>query len=437
MGRNAILLANSVAYADTTKGIPRGVIKSYLKELAGQLESLEGEYSFDCESIVDHATVEAREKIRRNIRTAGKHGNQFLFYYFGHAISHPFKDELYFLSPDSDTDDLGGMLKFSDVLGWLAEYQPFCSIIILDCCYAGTAAHRLRLTNLTGNYYLMASVNAKDKALLDYHVGQAYGVFSKYVLQAFTDPHARDQGRDVTFKSFFNYAKKRTESALGQKPYSLDGNLADEIFFRQTSTPNIPESAREDVPKKSIYRKLFIISRELMRNSLQSERFLYGYLKKRGTTEFLQPRKTHSNVVEYEFVSEEAFHRYVRIGAMLGIIDNRGDSLLRLTARGRDMMIRNGRMYNRGLYDALLEFWIQNGLNISVFEDAIYVRIRGGDAPTLERIHRDLTYSGLVRIPKQLFRVLFELTGFVGALNYSGDKTFFPPASAQEKLTVS
>jgi hypothetical protein len=90
--------------------------------------------------------------------------------------------------------------------------------------------------------------------------------------------------------------------------------------------------------------------------------------------------------------------------------------------------------YNGVLAELVEEYWTRNGLQISVFEDAIHLRIRRGDAPSLKRIHRDLTMSCLVGIPKQLFQVLFELTAYVGALNYSAEKTFFPPASDQERL---
>ena len=396
-----------------------------MKELAAQLESLEGEHSFRTEKIVDKPTGQARESIRRAIKRAGQQGSTLLFYYFGHGLKHPFRDELYFFASDSELDDPGGMLKFSDVVGWLAEYQPASSVIILDCCHAGTVAEPLRLTGISGNYYLMASVNAKDKALIDGDGQQAYGIFSKQMLQAFTDPGARDNGRDVTFKSFFSYAKTRTELALGQKPYSIDGNLSDEVFFQQASVANIQHAIKHDVSEKAIYRKLFVIGSELLETPVQSERFLYGRLKRRHVVSFLQPRKTGPNTLIYEFVSPEAFHRYLRIATFLGIIHDREDSLLTLTTRGREMMVRRGRNYNAVLAELLEEYWTRNGLQVTAFEDAIHLRIRRGDAPSLRNIHRDLTMSGLIGISKQVFQVLFELTAYVGALNYSSRKDVF------------
>jgi hypothetical protein len=434
MDRIAILFANSVAYGDASKNIPRGVIQSHLKELSTQLESLDGDYAFKAEICADKPTGQAREVIRKVVKKTGKEGGILLFYYFGHAVRHPYKDELYFYSPDSELDDPGGMLKFSDILGWLGEYQPKSMIMMLDCCYAGTVAQQLHLTGIKGNYFLMASVNAKDKALVDYNDEQAYGVFSKYALQAFTDPRARDEGRDVTFKSFFSYVKKRTKSAMGQEPYSVDGNLAGDVFFQQTTTPNIPAGVRASSPKKSIYQKLFVIGRALVATPLQSERFLYSQLKKHRTPEFLQPHKTAADVLKYEFVSPDAFRRYVRIAETLGIIQNRQDSLLRLTDKGREMMLGAGRNYNRGLFDLVQQCWAVHGLKMSMFEDAIYSRIKRGDAPSLKVIHRDLALSGRLGMSKELFQVLFDLTGYVGALNYSAEKTFFPPASDQEWL---
>ena len=100
-------------------------------------------------------------------------------------------------------------------------------------------------------------------------------------------------------------------------------------------------------------------------------------------------------------------------------------------------MVSGGRNYNRGLFYLVQECWSSHGLTMSMFEDAIYSRIKRGDAPSLRVIHRDLALSGRVGMSKDLFRVLFDLTGYVGALNYSAEKTFFPPASDQERLWES
>lgn len=434
MDRTAVLFANSVGYGDASKSIPRGVIQAHLKELSKQLESLGDAYAFSSETVIDRPTVEAREAIRKSIKKAGNRGNTLLFYYFGHAVRHPFKGELYFCCPDSELDDYSAMLKFSDVIGWLTDYQPENCVLMLDCCYAGTVSEQLNVSGLSGNYYLMASTSAKDKALVDYHDEQAYGVFSKHALQAFTDARARDNGRKVTFKSFFTYVKERTQLTAGQEPYSVDGNLANEVFFQQISSPHIPSAIRASSPRKSIYKKIFVIGKELLEKPIQSERFVYAQLKRRRTPEFLQPYKTAANILKYDFVSPEAFHRYIRVAETLGIIEHRDDSLLRLTAKGREMMVGNGRNYNRGLFDLVKQFWSNHGLSMSVFEDAIYTRIKRGDAPSLQVIHRDLALTGRIGMSKELFGVLFDLTGYVGALNYSAEKTFFPPASDQERL---
>ena len=162
------------------------------------------------------------------------------------------------------------------------------------------------------------------------------------------------------------------------------------MFFQQASVANIQHAIKHDVSEKAIYRKLFVIGSELLETPVQSERFLYGRLKRRHVVSFLQPRKTGPNTLIYEFVSPEAFHRYLRIATFLGIIDDREDSLLTLTTRGREMMVRGGRNYNAVLAELLEEYWTRNGLQVTAFEDAIHLRIRRGDAPSLRNIHRDL-----------------------------------------------
>src|SRR5262249_37654454 len=140
--------------------------------------------------------------------------------------------------------------------------------------------------------------------------------------------------------------------------------------------------------------------------------------------EFMQPRRIRPGVVEYEFVSEGAFDRYIKLGILLGIIDRR--DLLTLTQAGRRLVEKRGKQYNSVLHSLLIEAWSKYGFKLSEFEDAVYRRMKRGSAPSLRGIHRDVSLTRPLGMSRELFAVLFDLTGYVGALNYSDEKTFFP-----------
>jgi hypothetical protein len=84
------------------------------------------------------------------------------------------------------------------------------------------------------------------------------------------------------------------------------------------------------------------------------------------------------------------------------------------------------------LHKLLIAAWLSYGFEISEFEDAVYRRIKRGSAPSLRGIHRDLSLKRPLGMSRDLFTVLLDLTGYVGALNYSDEKTFFPPLGTSE-----
>jgi len=426
--REALLIANSVAYSETSKNVPRATVRSVVDELEANFSNLTDEYAFGVKKAVDETASRAREIIRQFIKRCGRTDSFTLIYYFGHAIKPPHEEELYLYFRDSEVDDPGTMIAFSDIARWLTQYRVDSVVLMLDCCYAGTVATKMRLLDVVAaNYYVMASVNPKEKALVDYGGERAYGLFSNAILQAFKSPESRAGARTVTFKSFFKAASEGMRKTSQQQPYSADSNLADHTFFVQTSRPIIVPSFRESAPKKSIYRKLFVIGNELLRHGEQSEKFLYASLKRRQQDEFLQPQKIGNRITKYEFVSHEAFRRYIRLAVLLGMIEDR--DILSLTGKGREMIARKGHQFNIALFELIEAVWADHGFKLVDFEDAIYKRLQGGSAPSLGGIYRDVSLSRPLTMSKDRFKVLFDLTGYCGGLSYSADKTFFPPVT--------
>ena len=126
------------------------------------------------------------------------------------------------------------MLNFVEVVDWLRLYEVPKVTAVMDCCHAGMVARNLQLfEKFDGQYFLMASVNATSKALIDYGDEQPIGLFTRHFLQSFNNNRARAaQGREVTFASFYNHVRSRVTRTSKQEPYSRDNGVANEVFFR-------------------------------------------------------------------------------------------------------------------------------------------------------------------------------------------------------------
>ena len=281
MGRQAILIANSISYGERSKNISISVIKSLIEGLDSSLSYL-GEYSFRVNKVVNETKEGAQRRILNEIRSAGRQGDMVLMYYFGHAVKSN-DEELYLFFKKSKWEELPTMIRVGELVGWLGSYRIPKVIMIFDCCYGGTVAKKLRLLDAYGGeFYLMASVTPREKALVDYKDERPIGVFSKFLMDGFNNPKSRLRPtRDVTFKSMFDFINKKTKKRSKQTPYDVDGGLQSEIFFKQTTKLFIPNGLKTYVPKKSSYKKIFIICTYLLIKTFDNETIFYNFLKEK------------------------------------------------------------------------------------------------------------------------------------------------------------
>lgn len=433
MGRQAILIANSISYGERSKNISVGIVKSLIKDLSNHLESLD-EYSFGVTKVVNYTLSEARRTIINVIKRAGNAGHLVLLYYFGHGFR-SIKNELFLFFKDSKSDEEPTMFKFQDIVGWLESYRVPQVIIILDCCHAGTVARDLRLLDsYGGKYYLMASVTPKEKALVDYGDERPLGVFSKFLLSGFSSPDSRETlKREVSYWSLFQFVDEMTRTRSKQTPYSVDCDMAKEVFFKQKIEPLITKRKRTSVPRKSSYNKIFVICSYLLAKQFKTEKSFYNFMKKKEPIEFLTPVRIGPGRVEYELIGFDSFRRYLILCRQLGILDQ--DEPLRLTSNGKRIIRGDGKLFNYGLYEALKEIWKYYGLEIADLEDVISTRIRNNEIPSVDGIYRDVYFGKQLFVIKDIFKVLLDLTGYVDALKYSTDHTFFPPFK-EERIQV-
>lgn len=425
MTRHAILIGNSVSYGITSKNIPATVVNSIVKDFSAKLDNLD-EYSFDVTTVVNKSTQEAQQQIRAAIKKASESSELLFIYYFGHAVrSLDGENRLYLFFKDSDWLDLPSMLDFHDVVKWLQAYRPDKVAIVLDCCYAGAVRSKLTLLEqYGGQYYLMASVTNIGQAEVDYGEDQPIGVFTRHLLNGFSESGARATlGTNVTFESLYEFASKKTKNQSSQSPISADNGLARETFFEQRTELSITPAIRNSVPKKSTYHKIYTLISFLSLKPFRDITSLYNFVVTKEPTQFKTPIKVKDNLIEYRVMSEGSFSWYVELCRNLGIIKQ--GSPLQLTDLGKSMARKQGANFNQGLFDAVKATWKRFSVEISFIEQSIGNRMRNNSVPTIDAVYLELYVNKKMRMSKDYFRVLLDLTAHAGALGYSREHTYF------------
>ena len=425
MTRHAILIGNSVSYGIIAKNIPATVVNSIIKDFAVKLDNLD-EYSFEVTTVINKPIQEANQQIKEAIRKASASSELLFIYYFGHAVrSLDSENNLYLLFKDSDWLDLPSMLDFADVIKWLRAYNSEKIVIALDCCYAGAVRNNLNLLDqYGGQYYLMASVAHRGQAEVDYGDDQPIGVFTRHLLSGFTDSGARAPlGTNVTFESLYEFANRRTKKQSSQSPISAHNGIARETFFEQRTDLSIAPGIRNSVPKKSTYHKVYTLISFLSLKSFKDISALYNFVATKEPAQFKTPIKVKENLIEYRFMSEESFSWYVELCRNLGIIKT--GLPLQLTDRGKSMARKQGANFNQGLFEAVKSAWARFGVEISFIEQSIGNRMRNNGVPTTDAIYLELYVNKKMRMSKDYFRVMLDLTAYVGALGYSREHTYF------------
>lgn len=425
MTRHAILIGNSVSYGIASKNIPATVVNSIIRDFSAKLDNLD-EYSFDVIAVINKSAQEASQQIKDAIKKASESSELLFIYYFGHAVrSLDAENSLYLFFKDSDWLDLPSMLDFNDVVKWLRAYKPEKVAISLDCCYAGSVRNNLNLLEqYGGQYYLMASVTNLGKAEVDYGEDQPIGVFTRHLLNGFSDPGARATlGTNVTFESLYEFAGKRTKRQSSQSPISAHNGIAKETFFEQRTELSITPGIRNSVPKKSTYHKVYTLISFLSLKSFKEIHALYNFVARKEPAQFKTPIKVKDNLIEYRVMSEESFSWYVELCRNLGIIKQ--GLPLQLTDLGKSMARKQGANFNQGLFSAVKSAWAKFGVEISFIEQSIGNRMKNNGVPTTDAVYLELYVNKKMRMSKDYFRVLLDLTAHAGALGYSREHTYF------------
>jgi hypothetical protein len=141
-----------------------------------------------------------------------------LFYFCGHSAPHNLGTYDYFISD-------------RQLAEWLDELHSQNVVVMLDTCYAGSFSNEL---GQNGRVVLMGC-QPDESSLEDRELG--YGVFTYYILQAFSNFYVADANRDyeLSAEEIFEYAEPKTIEEIVE-PFA-----------------NLPASSRGNVQHPALY----------------------------------------------------------------------------------------------------------------------------------------------------------------------------------------
>jgi hypothetical protein len=422
MTREALLVANSVNYSDTSRSISVSEIKRTINRFAGLLAELPNPYRFHITKLFDPSPREVREKVNSLGESTAKSNSLFLYYYFGHGLLSP-EWELMFLHPEGAKGSQQ-TLRLSTIENDLRATNARKSIFIIDCCYAGAQSRDFPIS-LAGEHCRLSSTTPSGRAYVQRNsIDDPIGVFTRSVMDGLTSSQACMSATDnrITFDSLFRYAYQETKRRTShtQEP-QLKGNLSEPISIYQPK-PQIILGMSKGVDEKTAYFKILAICRLLSSaNPPKSLDRLYQSLLAQYSTAFQTLYKLPDGSFEYRPVQENVVSRYVHLMRSLGLIYEDG---LVLSAVGRKIATKWRSSYNGILLESVDKYLARHGIGRDDVEHALRQILASRGVPTKLDV---LDYLSLGRaLPKDELGIVLDLLGYIRAIRMSTKHAYFP-----------
>ncbi|HII94020.1 MAG TPA: PKD domain-containing protein [Methanosarcina sp.] len=186
--------------------------------------------------LIDKNKEEVSQKIEKVFKNA-KQDDEVLIYYSGHGKP-SYNFDLCLLFKDSDPESLlATSLKF-DYINECKE-QSACNrvVVILDCCYSGTAGMKgdslqEMLSSYTGSgTILLTSTGQTGSSIAKEDRELKHGVFTSYLLKGLKDWTADDDDDGIiTVNDLYKYTFKETKAKGLQRP-QMKGSYEGEMIL--------------------------------------------------------------------------------------------------------------------------------------------------------------------------------------------------------------
>jgi uncharacterized circularly permuted ATP-grasp superfamily protein len=196
--------------------------------------------------------IKPYKKERRSIFEAFEHmldqcneNDTVIFYYSGHASSLSTKLEFVL---DEAPPKINNRIEFTEITKDLKKCKASNKLIILDCCYAGSAYENLE-QNVSDRYKILtaSTPSKKTKEITELKAG----FLTYYINQGLTSNIADiyvDQ--KITINTFYEYLQKAAEqyNVLNSEELapSLYGDVGDNFELVQSFIPNLYDHAKNN-----------------------------------------------------------------------------------------------------------------------------------------------------------------------------------------------
>ena len=418
----ALLVANSINYSDSSRSLSISQIRRTINKFASLLGDLPNPYRFHITKLFDPNPREVRDKVGLLGEAAANSNSLFLFYYFGHGLLSS-DWELMFLHPEGVRGNQQ-TLRLSTVENDLRATNARKSVFIIDCCFAGAQPRDFPIT-LTGEHCRIASTTPSGRAYVQRNrVDDPIGIFTRSVMNGFTSSEACVSATDnrITVDSIYRYSVRETSILTsGTQEPQLKGDLSEPLSIYQPK-PQIILGMSRGADEKTAYFKILAICRVLSSNNPpKSLKQLFRSLLIQYPASFQTLYKLPNGNFIYRPVQPNVVTKYVLLMRSLALID---PIALRLSAVGRRMAAKWRSSYNRILLDSVDNYLIHHGISRDDIEHALRQILASRGIPTKLDV---LDYLSLGRtLPKVELGIILDLLGYIRAIRMSTKHSYFP-----------
>jgi hypothetical protein len=423
MGREALLVANSVSYSDPRRSVTPAILRRTIGRFTSILEGLPNGFEFRVVSLLDQSPSEVRNKLEVTARNAKETDDLVLFYYFGHGeLSSDL--ELQFLHPPKAKKSPNEVLKLSTLENIIKDVGASKSIFILDCCYGG-ALKKTFPHSLSGEHCRLASTTPSSRAYVESGaLEDPIGVFTGSIIDGLASSKACRSATDdsITADSLFRYAKHETKRRTNnvQDP-TKQGDLSDPLSIYHPK-PAINPGFSKWANEKTAYFKLLAICKTLAKRGYSNATDLYKAVISENPSSFETLYKTPNGIFKYKPVKPIVVSRYIRFLRVLKLVDS---DVLKLLPEGRTMISSSDTVYNKNLLLAIDNYLMSHGLDRAVIENSLRQILSNRLVPTKRDIFDYLSLSGH-RVPTDDLKLILDLLGYIGAIRMTIDRAYFP-----------
>ena len=215
MTNYAVLIGNS----QFTPEAELGVLTSPPQDVMGLAAELQAEgrgLFTDITLLVNKSSGEIKRSLIKILKAAGK-DDLVLLYYSGHGLPNNKNNDLYLATADTEADYLEATaVSFEEIYRWISRHYCKKVVILLDCCYSGTAGQVFKgdlssqlqtlNDNVMGTCLIAAASN--DQVALDRAEG-GYSLFTKHLIEGLRGAADRDSSGLVTLGELFHYVREK------------------------------------------------------------------------------------------------------------------------------------------------------------------------------------------------------------------------------------